>query len=68
MGIRGNATVSVSDVWGRTPTVTPATDPGLAHTCDELDALKTAARGGDTTTINYDNAGRKLNMNDPDMR
>ena len=64
---RGNLTTSVSDVLGRALSVTPPTGPGVSYTYDEFDRLKTATRGGVTTTLNYDNAGRKLNMTDPDV-
>ena len=64
---RGNVTDSVADVLGRVTSVTPPTGPGVSYTYDEFDRLKTATRGGVTTRLNYDNAGRKLNMTDPDM-
>jgi len=64
---RGNVTTSLSDVFGRVVSVTPPTAPGVIYTYDEFNRLKTAVRGGVTTTLNYDAAGRKINMTDPDM-
>jgi RHS repeat-associated protein len=69
---KGNSTTTTKDVWGRVITVTPPTGPGLSYSYDELDHLKTAKRGSVgstdiTTTLNYDNAGRKTSMSDPDM-
>jgi RHS repeat-associated protein len=47
--------------------VQPPTGPAVSYTYDVLDRLLTASRGGATTTLTYDNAGRKLAMSDPDM-
>lgn len=64
---RNNSTSSTSDIWGRVLSVVPPTGPSVTYTYDELDRLLTASRGGATTSIKYDNAGRKINMDDPDM-
>ena len=50
-----------------TISVSPSTGPGITYTYDSLDHLKTATRAGVTTEIDYDNAGRKTLMRDPDM-
>ncbi|MBL7943020.1 MAG: RHS repeat protein, partial [Flavobacteriales bacterium] len=64
---KGNATTTTQDVWGRVAQVTPSTGPGITYSYDELGNMKTATRGGATTAITYDLAGRKLSMSDPDM-
>jgi RHS repeat-associated protein/CSLREA domain-containing protein len=63
----GNAITTIKDVWGRVVQVTPPTGPGTAYTYDEMDRLLTILRGGATTSIRYDDAGRKISMSDPDM-
>lgn len=60
-------TTSTMDVWGRTTFVDAPEGPDITYTYDVLNQLKTTVRGGKTTTINYDAAGRKLDMDDPDM-
>src|SRR5574341_116347 len=60
-------TVTTMDVWERTKFVDAPEGPDVAYTYDILDQLKTVVRGGNTTTINYDAAGHKLDMTDPDM-
>ena len=62
-----NATITANDVWGRVTNVTPPTGPSVAYTYDVLDHLKTATRGGVTTTLTYNSAGQKTSMTDPDM-
>jgi RHS repeat-associated protein len=68
-----HTTVSVSDVWGRTQSVTPKNSsgaqigPNVQNTYDELDHLMTTSRGGLVTDLTYDMAGRKTRMIDPDM-
>ncbi|MBI3175222.1 MAG: hypothetical protein HYZ25_15965 [Chloroflexi bacterium] len=68
-----HATVSVSDVWGRTTSVTSKDStgvqigPNIQYTYDALGQLKTTTRGGSTTSLNYDLGGRKINMTDADM-
>jgi RHS repeat-associated protein len=68
---RGNTTTQVSDVWGRTVQVIPATGPGVWYVYDELNRLVEVTKGSGASatsiTMAYDNAGRKLGMNDPDM-
>ena len=64
---RQNATISKTDVWGRTDLVTPAAGPSVDYVYNEADQLPSAARGGATTTITYDKAGRKIALDDPDM-
>jgi len=60
-------TTTTMDIWGRTTLVDAPEGPDVSYTYDLLNRLKTATRGGVTTTINYDSAGRKLSMTDPDM-
>lgn len=67
MDANQHATTTVADVWGRTLSVTPPTGPGVSYTYDPLGQLLTATRGGLTTSITYDRAGRKTKMVDPDM-
>ncbi|MFT3890486.1 MAG: RHS repeat-associated core domain-containing protein [Anaerolineales bacterium] len=62
-----NSTTTTADVWGRTTSVDAPTGPDVSYTYDVLGRLLSAARGGVTTSITYDSAGRKLNMTDPDM-
>jgi len=62
-----NSTVTVYDVWGRTMSVTPPTGPNVAYTYDLFGRLLTATRGGVTTAVKYDQAGRKIGMDDPDL-
>ncbi len=64
---KNHSTVSVSDILGRTLSVTPPTGPGVVYDYDEVGNLLTATRGGATVTLTYDQAGRKLTMDDPDM-
>jgi RHS repeat-associated protein len=60
-------TTSLADAWGRTVSVTPPDGPAVNYTYDVLGRLLTATRGGATTKIKYDMAGRKIGMDDPDM-
>ena len=64
---KGNSTSTTTDVWGRVISVTPPTGPDVTYSYDVLNNLKTTRRGGVTTEIKYDNAGRKIGMDDPDM-
>ena len=45
----------------------PPTGPGVSYTYDAADRLVSTVRGGVTTTLAYDLAGRKTSMDDPDM-
>jgi|GEM_PF-1068994 len=63
----GRTTTSLADAWGRTVSVTPPDGPAVNYTYDILGRLLTATRGGATTKIKYDMAGRKIGMDDPDM-
>ena len=47
--------------------VTPPTGPGVVYAYDEADRLVEAVRGGVSTGLIYDLAGRKTAMDDPDM-
>jgi YD repeat-containing protein len=60
-------TVITNDVWGRVENITPPTGPEVGYSYDELGRMQAATRGGSTTEITYDYAGRKISMNDPDM-
>jgi RHS repeat-associated protein len=70
---KGNKNTTATDMLGRTLSVTPkdeygnAFGPNVVFTYDDLGNLKTATRGGAVTTMNYDLAGRKTSMSDPDM-
>jgi RHS repeat-associated protein len=64
---KGNTTTTTTDVWGRASSVVVPTGPGVTYAYDELDRLKSVIRGGVTTAIKYDQAGRKIGMDDPDM-
>lgn len=70
---KGNQTTMVANILGRTLSVTPkdgngtAIGPNVVYTYDLLGHLKTATRGNATVSINYDKAGRKIAMDDPDM-
>jgi RHS repeat-associated protein len=55
------------DVWGRTEQVVPPAGPEVEYTYDTQDRLVSASRGGATTSLEYDYAGRKTGMEDPDM-
>lgn len=55
------------DAWGRTSEVIPPTGPGVTYAYDTEDQLLSATRGGVTTALTYDIAGRKTAMSDPDM-
>ncbi|NOH04075.1 MAG: DNRLRE domain-containing protein [Chloroflexi bacterium] len=63
----GNSTITEKDIWGRVIRVTPPTGPEVSYAYDELGRMRTASRGGADTTIDYDFAGRKFHMDDPDM-
>jgi RHS repeat-associated protein len=63
---------TVTDILGRTLSITPPTGPAVTFTYDPLGNMLTATRGSDangaiTVTLTYDNAGRKLTMDDPDL-
>jgi RHS repeat-associated protein len=64
---RSKDTRYIKDDWGRTTSVVPPTGPSVSYTFDAMDRLIKVVRGGATTTLTYDFAGRKLTMNDPDM-
>ncbi len=61
------STTSWVDVWGRTTGVDAPTGPDLTYEYDLLGRLTDAYSGSNHTQIEYDAAGRKLNMSDPDM-
>jgi len=58
---------SLSDPLGHTLNVTPPIGSGVTYTYDLLGRLKTALYAGKTTALDYDYAGRKVDMNDPAM-
>ncbi len=62
-----HTTRTLSDVWGRTTQVIPATGPSAVYDYDILDRLVQVTIGSSTTTMSYDNAGRKTSMDDADM-
>ena len=47
--------------------MTPVTGPNVVYDYDELGNLMTATHSGAVVAMTYDNAGRKLAMDDPDM-
>jgi RHS repeat-associated protein len=67
------ATMTYSDVFGRAKAVYPLTGPYLVYSYDAGDRLTEVKQVQDdntvfaTTTLNYDVAGRKTGMSDPDM-
>ena len=63
----GHTTRTLSDLWGRAAQVIPPAGPSVSYAYDIFDRLVNASRGGATTTLIYDNAGRKTQMCDPDM-
>ncbi|MEW5872532.1 MAG: SpvB/TcaC N-terminal domain-containing protein [Chloroflexota bacterium] len=72
----GNATRTLYDVWGRTAQVIPLNgvnvnnplNPQIAYSYDALDRLEQVVNSGlYTTSLEYDYAGRKTSMEDPDM-
>jgi RHS repeat-associated protein len=80
---KGYVTATRADRWGRVISVTPHTGPLVGYIYDEKDQLTQAIRGtptevndcllnsvcpaSKTVSIQYDGAGRKLSMTDPDM-
>jgi YD repeat-containing protein len=63
-----------ADIWGRTVEVRPPLDPWTRYTYDERDRLTMVEQmngesplSGFTTSLSYDYAGRKTQMDDPDM-
>jgi RHS repeat-associated protein len=69
----GNITTTETNILGWTLSVTPKDadgnpfGPNVVYAYDELGNLLTATRGGAVVSMTYDNAGRKLTMDDPDM-
>jgi YD repeat-containing protein len=64
----GNTTRNVLDVWGRTTDVIPPTGPSVEYNYDAADHLiQVVSNEVFTTTLEYDLAGRKIEMDDPDM-
>jgi RHS repeat-associated protein len=67
---RGNQSCTRSDAWGRTVRVTPPSGQGpeLVYTFDESDRMTGVTQAGSVNTyLTFDLAGRKTEMNDPDM-
>ena len=62
-----HTTVSYTDIWGRTALVDAPDGPGVDYTYDVSDRLVEVTYGIATTMLQYDLAGRKLSMDDPDM-
>lgn len=75
-----NTTVTHTDVWGRTTEVHPPSDPWTSYTYDVANQLiqvdlmdynewyqASMVIPGFTTTLEYDQAGRKIYMDDMDM-
>jgi RHS repeat-associated protein len=69
---KGHTTTTQADVWGRTTSITPPatadnSTPQVTFTYNAIGNMLTASRGGSTVTLKYDNAGRKVAMDDPDL-
>jgi YD repeat-containing protein len=64
-----HTTTTLSDSLGRVVQVSPhpGMGPSVSYQYDALDQLTQAARGGATTSLTYDQGGRKTQMTDPDM-
>ena len=60
-------TIYKNDIFGRNTEVIPASGPGVVYDYDTADLLVTAAYGPAVTSLEYDLAGRKMNMDDADM-
>jgi YD repeat-containing protein len=54
-------------VWGRTLLVDPPSGPSVSYSYNPADLLTEVTYGTATTGLQYDYAGRKLTMDDPDM-
>jgi YD repeat-containing protein len=54
-------------VWGRTVLVDPPSGPSVSYSYNPADLLTEVSYGTATTGLQYDYAGRKLTMDDPDM-
>lgn len=70
----GNTTTSISNIWGQVVQVTPPSisgaepdHPDIIYTYDVLGRLTAVDKNSMHTEIEYDLAGRKIAMNDPDM-
>ncbi len=64
---KGSLTSSTQDAWGHTILVSPPTGPDVSYQYDALDRLMQTTRGGVSTMLTYDDAGRKTSMTDADM-
>ena len=63
----GNTTKTIKDIVGRTEKIIPPAGPTITYNYDVAGQLTSVVRGGQTTSITYDKAGRKTEMDDPDM-
>jgi YD repeat-containing protein len=63
----GHATVTTTDIWGRSVMVDAPDGPSVSYTYDVADRLVGVTYGTATTMLQYDLAGRKTQMTDPDM-
>ncbi|HKZ54828.1 MAG TPA: RHS repeat-associated core domain-containing protein, partial [Anaerolineales bacterium] len=63
----GRVTRRQSDVWGRLVEVVPPRPPTASYFYDPLDRLIRVESGGNAIAIEYDQAGRKLWLDDPDL-
>jgi RHS repeat-associated protein len=72
----GHTTTTIKDVWGNTiQVISPVKDiitkekidPGASYAYDVLGRLTDAKRGNTKTHMDYDGAGHKIDMHDPDM-
>jgi len=64
---KGAVTTQYKDAQGNLVRVVPAEGPGVEYVYDDSNRLSSAIYGGNSTTLTYDLAGRKLTMDDPDM-
>jgi RHS repeat-associated protein len=63
----GHITTTNTDLRGRTTSVQPPAGPSVNFTYDDMDRLLTSTRGGAVVTFGYDQSGRKISMDDPDL-
>jgi RHS repeat-associated protein len=63
----GRETDTFTDVFGRTTRVAPPIGPDVVYEYFAFDLLRQATTGGYSSTIDYDHAGRKVEMNDPEL-
>lgn len=63
----GRTTCTQNDLWGNVRKVTPPSGPVVEYDYEAFGRLTNVTRGGATTSLSYDVAGRKVQMVDPDL-